>query len=81
MEKEINFATQEATEVTNENEATPLDLGNDLESSDRDSTAEDSQIVIESAGESEEELMGKSEEESVEDPHTEDSQSVIESAE
>ena len=80
MEKEINFATQEATEVTNENEATPLDLGNDREASDRDSTAEDSQSVIESAGESEEELMGKSEEESVEDTHAEDSQSVIESA-
>ena len=81
MEKEINFATQEATEVTNENEATPLDPANDREASDSDSTAEDSEIVIESAGESEEELMGKSEEESVEDPHAEDSQSVIESAE
>lgn len=80
MEKEINFATQEATEVTNENEATPLDLGNDREASDRDSTAEDSQSVIESAGGSEEELMDKSEEESAEDTHAEDSQSVIESA-
>ncbi len=80
MEKEINFATQEATEPTNENEATPLDLGNDHEASDKDSPAEDSQSVIESAGESEE-LMGKSEEESLEDLHAEDSQSVIESAE
>lgn len=80
MEKEINFATQETTEVTNENEAAPLDLGNDREASDKDSPAEDSQSVIESAEESEEELMGKSEEESVEDPHAEDSQSVIESA-
>ncbi len=67
MEKEINFATQEATEVTNENEATPLDLGNDREASDRDSPAEDSQSVIESAGESEEE------EESVEDAQDSDS--------
>ncbi len=81
MEKEINFATQEATEPTNENEAIPLDLGNDHEASDKDSPAEDSQSVIESAGESEEELMGKSEEESLEDLHAEDSQSVIESAE
>ena len=80
MEKEINFATQEATEPTNENEAIPLDLGNDHEASDKDSPAEDSQSVIESAGESEE-LMGKSEEESLEDLHAEDSQSVIESAE
>jgi len=80
MEKEINFATQEATEPTNENEATPLNLGNDREASDKDSPAEDSQSVIESAGESEE-LMGKSEEESLEDLHAEDSQSVIESAE
>jgi small subunit ribosomal protein S1 len=80
MEKEINFATQETTEVTNENEATPLDLENDREASDKDSPAEDSQSVIESAGESEEELMGKSEEESVEDPHAQDSHSVIESA-
>lgn len=72
MEKEINFATQEATEVTNENEATPLDLGNDREASDRDSTAEDSQSVIESEGESEEELMGKPEEESVEDTQDSD---------
>ena len=73
MEKEINFATQEATEITNENEATPLALGNNSDASDRDSTAEDSQIVIESAGESEEELMGKSEEESVEDTQDSDS--------
>ena len=80
MEKEINFATQEATEPTNENEATPLNLGNDREASDKDSPAEDSQSVIESVGESEE-LMGKSEEESLEDLHAEDSQSVIESAE
>ena len=80
MEKEINFATQEATEPTNENEAIPLDLGNDHEASDKDSPAEDSQSVIESVGESEE-LMGKSEEESLEDLHAEDSQSVIESAE
>lgn len=72
MEKEINFATQETTEVTNENEATPLDLGNDREASDRDSTAEDSQSVIESAGESEEEVMGKPEEESVEDTQDSD---------
>lgn len=72
MEKEINFATQETTEVTNENEAIPLDLGNDSEASDRDSTAEDSQSVIESAGESEEELMGKSEDESVEDTQDSD---------
>ncbi len=67
METEINFATQEATDVTNENEATPLDLGNDREASDRDSPAEDSQSVIESAGESEEE------EESVEDAQDSDS--------
>jgi small subunit ribosomal protein S1 len=73
MEKEINFATQETTEVTNENEATPLDLGNDSEASDRDSTAEDSQSVIESAGESEEGLMGKPEEESIEDTQDSDS--------
>lgn len=74
MEKEINFATQEATEATNENEATPLvDLGNDPEAPDRDSTAEDSQSVIESAGESEEELMGNPEEESDEDTQDSDS--------
>lgn len=73
MEKEINFATQETTEVTNENEATPLDLGNDSEASDRDSTAEDSQSVIESAEESEEGLMGKPEEESIEDTQDSDS--------
>ncbi len=75
MEKEINFATQETTEVTDENEATPLDLGNDREASDKDSPAEDSQSVIESAEESEEELMGKSEEESVED--AQDSESFM----
>jgi len=75
MEKEINFATQETTEVTNENEATPLDLGNDSEASDSDSAAEDSQIVVESAGGSEDELMGKSEEESVED--AQDSESFM----
>ena len=80
MEKEINFATQETTEVTDENEATPLDLGNDREASDKDSPEEDSQSVIESVEEPEEELMGKSEDESVEDAHAEDSQSVIESA-
>ena len=73
MEKEINFATQEVTEVTNENDATPLDPGNEREASDKDSTAEDSQNVIESAGESEEELMGKSGEESIEDAQDSDS--------
>ena len=80
MEKEINFATQEATEATNENEATPLDLGNDPETSDKDSAAEDSQSVaaedsqsvIESAGESEEEFMDDPEEESDEDTQDSD---------
>ena len=73
MEKEINFATQEATEATNENEATSLDLGNDPETADIDSTAEDSQSVVESAEESKEEFMGDPEEESDEDPQDADS--------
>jgi len=73
MEKEINFATQETTEATNENEATSLDLGNDPETADIDSTAEDSQSVVESAEESKEEFMGDPEEESDEDPQDADS--------
>ncbi len=73
MEKEINFATQETTEATNENEATSLDLGNDPETADIDSTAEDSQNVVESAEESKEEFMGDPEEESDEDPQDADS--------
>jgi len=75
MEKEINFATQETTEITNKNDATPLDLGNDPEASDTDPTAEDSQSVIESAGESEEGSMGNPEEESMED--AQDSESFM----
>ncbi len=73
MEKEINFATQETTEATNENEATSLDLGNDPETADIDSTAEDSQSVVGSAEESKEEFMGDPEEESDEDPQDADS--------
>ena len=68
MEKETNFATQEATEATNESKPTSLDSGNDPKTADIDSTAEDSQNVVESVEEPEEEFMGDPEEQSDEDP-------------
>ncbi len=70
MEKETNFATYD---VTDENETTPSNLDDHRETSDSDSSREGAQTVIESAGESEEELGGKSEEESVEDIQDADS--------
>jgi len=73
MEKEINFATQEATETTKENDTKPLDLGNDPEAAVIDPTPEDSQSVVESAEESDEDFMGDPEEESDEDPQDADS--------